>query len=119
QSWLNNQDTQSEIVMIPFAASPAVADFEPTTIWMLENRTFKGRMVNGYSGFFPPGHARLREEMSQFPTDAGLELLRELGVNYIVVDHRLLDRKSNQKIENLLPLIYHDPRDNISVYTLN
>ncbi|MCB0175337.1 MAG: hypothetical protein KDJ97_32845 [Anaerolineae bacterium] len=119
QNWLNQQDNQPGIVMLPFAASPGVVDFEPTTIWMLENRTFQGRMVNGYSGFFPPGHAPLREEMSRFPTDAGLDMLRELGVDYIVVHNLLLDRKSKEKIENLLPLIYHDQRNNISIYTLN
>lgn len=57
--------------------------------------------------------------MSRFPTDAGLDMLRELGVDYIVVHNLLLDRKSKEKIENLLPLIYHDQRNNISIYTLN
>ncbi|MCB0213055.1 MAG: hypothetical protein KDJ52_27175, partial [Anaerolineae bacterium] len=118
QKWLNQQSDNPQIVMIPFAASPGVADFEQTTLWMLETRTLRGGMVNGYSGFFPPGHAHLREEMSCFPTSDGLDLLRQWEVNYIVVHNRQLDRETREKIENLLPLIYHDNESAVSIYTL-
>ncbi|MCB0192168.1 MAG: hypothetical protein KDJ65_09515 [Anaerolineae bacterium] len=119
QSWLSQQPDDPHIVMIPFAAGPGVEHFEQTTLWMLENRTFRGEMVNGYSGFFPPGHARLREELSHFPTSDGLDLLRQWEVDYIVVHHQQLDRKTIEEIENLLPLIYHDSQNAVSVYVLN
>lgn len=50
-------------------------------LWSLRNGT---RLVNGYSGYAGPGHEYLTVVMAQFPESAGLEVLYELGVRWIV-----------------------------------
>ena len=43
------------------------------------------RLVNGYSGYFPPGYTVVREAMEYFPSPKTLGLLRNLGVDYVLV----------------------------------
>ena len=44
-------------------------------------------MVNGYAGIEPRHYTRIRTKMMEFPREEFLDLLREVGVRYIVV-HR-------------------------------
>lgn len=112
QSWLNRIEPPPQIVMLPFAPSSQVTDFEQTVQWMLENRRFRGRMLNGYSGFFPPDHARLREQMLTFPTPEGLALLREKQIRYVVVTSAF----QKAAIGASLPLVYWD--EEVGIYEL-
>lgn len=119
QTWLNQQPTApSNIVMLPFAPSSKVEDFEPTTRWMLANRYFHGAMLNGYSGFFPADHGRLREDLLKFPTNAALQQLRQKQIEYVVVYHNLPESPSIEQITAYLPLVYHDKANNVTVYTI-
>lgn len=43
------------------------------------------RLVNGYSGYFPPGYKIIREAMESFPSEETFALLRDLGVDYLLV----------------------------------
>jgi len=45
------------------------------------------RIVNGYSGFFPPHYGRVKVGLSEVPRhpDASMETLRELGVTHAIV----------------------------------
>jgi hypothetical protein len=43
------------------------------------------KIVNGYSGFAPPGYRVIREAMEQFPSESTFELLTNLEVGYILV----------------------------------
>jgi hypothetical protein len=88
-TWLNRQPLPRRIVILPFAPGSKAADFEPTTRWMLHLRGFEGDMLNGYSGFFPADHARLRQVLADFPSPAGVGLLRAMGVQCVVAHHRL------------------------------
>lgn len=119
QVWLNRQSEPPTVVMLPFAKSSGVADFEQTVLWMLESRYFKGNMANGYSGFFPKNHARLREQMLQFPTVGGIGLLRNMQVDYVVVHHNLANAPPARDIENVLPLVFEDPQAGVSIYAAN
>lgn len=47
-------------------------------------------LVNGFSGFFPPGYAELASAVNEFPSDTSLALLNELGVQIVVVHNDLL-----------------------------
>jgi hypothetical protein len=42
-------------------------------------------IVNGYSGYAPPGYRVVREAMDQFPSDETVELLGRLGVSHALV----------------------------------
>lgn len=43
------------------------------------------RTPDGYSGFIPPQHGEMVYEMSSFPSDRSLALLRGYGTDYVVV----------------------------------
>ncbi|HMQ54260.1 MAG TPA: hypothetical protein PKD98_19445 [Anaerolineae bacterium] len=116
QAWINRQPGTPTLVMLPFAASPRAADFEQTVIWMLVNRDLDARMVNGYSGFFPREHARLREAMTRFPSEEGLNLLRQSGVDLVIIYHSLSNIPATGP-DRLVP-VYADPRQNVSIYRL-
>ncbi len=128
QAWLNEHTrsgttnvqsaSRPKIVILPFAQSSKVEDFEQTTRWLLANRFFQGDMLNGYSGFFPADHARVRDEMFKFPTSAGLQLLQKKGIEYLVVYHHLANTPSPQTLATYLPRLYEDERAGVAVYAL-
>ncbi|MBY0492706.1 MAG: hypothetical protein K2Y23_00705 [Cyanobacteria bacterium] len=43
------------------------------------------RLVNGYSGFHPPSYIKLLDGLTPFPTSTGIEALRKLGVEYLIL----------------------------------
>jgi hypothetical protein len=106
------------IVILPFAQSSKVEDFEQTTRWMLANRFLSGRMLNGYSGFFPTDHGHIRDEMLKFPTSNGIQLLQQKGIDYVVVYHNLANTPQPDKMIKYLPLVYRDTANNVGIYTL-
>lgn len=118
QVWLRQQEKPIDVVMLPFAASNKVEDFEQTTRWMLTSRRFQANMLNGYSGFFPANHSRLREAMLEFPTNDGLDLLRELQVEYVIIDHSLRGTPSATNVAKYLPLAFYDKQSKVAVYAL-
>jgi hypothetical protein len=119
QAWLNRQERPPQIIMLPFAKSNKVAHFEQTTRWMLESRYFQGDMLNGYSGFFPPDHARLRGHMLQFPTSDGLDLLRDMQVDYVIVHHNLANAPPANALTKYLFLVHEDKPANVSIYLIS
>lgn len=119
QTWLNSRSQPATIVRLPFAPGPAATDFEQTTRWMLEGRAVSGDMVNGYSGFFPEDHHLVREEMRRLPTHRGIALLRNKGVDYIVVDRIRIDSRQATALKRQFPLVFEDPVYNISIYALD
>ena len=58
-------------------ANDAVAAYRSTFHWQ--------RMVNGYSGFYPPSYVGLWESTASLPDDAALAALRRHGVTYVIV----------------------------------
>lgn len=119
QTWLNNQTPAPQVILLPFAQSGRVTDFEQTTRWMLQSRHFQGEMLNGYSGFFPPDYDHLKETMLQFPTAEGIQLLREKGADYAVVYHGLPHAPPPEIIKEYLPLVFQDEREKIAIYRLD
>jgi hypothetical protein len=122
QAWLNEQRdpdaSRLNIVILPFAQSSKVEDFEQTTRWMLANRFFRGAMLNGYSGFFPADHGRVRDEMLKFPTSTGIQLLRQKRIDYVVIYHNLTNTLAPSLLESHLVLLYWDELENVAVYAL-
>lgn len=74
------------VLMLPMAAGPSVFDFEPTTRAMFQSLDHGHPLVNGYTGFFPVGHAALINRMKSFPSRATVAELRRKRVRYVVVD---------------------------------
>lgn len=118
QSWLNQQAGTPQIVILPFAQSSKVEDFEATTRWMLANRFFRGSMLNGYSGFFPADHGHIRDELVKFPTAAGIQSLQQKEIGYVVVYYNLANAPPPQAFESYLTLLYRDESSAVAVYAL-
>jgi hypothetical protein len=43
------------------------------------------KLVNGYSGYYPPSYLRRLDGLQSFPDASSLEILRRTGVNYVIV----------------------------------
>jgi hypothetical protein len=57
-------------------------------LYMYFSVTHWQRLVNGYSGFYPPSYIRLLETMREFPNDASFDALRDRDVDYLIVHSR-------------------------------
>jgi hypothetical protein len=117
QRWLRQQEAP-RVIFLPFAPSPRVADFEPTVEWMLGQPHWRGELINGYSGFFPPDHGDLRTALTAFPNAAGLKVLQAKAVDYVVVDYRRPSAPSRETMETALPLAYYDEAAKVGIYRL-
>lgn len=90
--WLTqNTAADAVIACIPFPHGTSVDDYEETTQWMYWGTRHRRRMVNGYSGFFPPSYMNLKPKMDRFPDQASLDELASLDVRYCVVWRHGLD----------------------------
>jgi hypothetical protein len=88
-SWLEeNTAPESMIACVPFPRGKGVGDYEPTALGMYWQAFHRRRMVNGYSGFFPPSFLNLKAAMADFPSEASLGALSQTGANYVVADRR-------------------------------
>jgi hypothetical protein len=52
--------------------------------YMLHSMAHWQKTVHGYSGFRPPLHEKLYDQLRGFPDEESVEALRRLGVNYVV-----------------------------------
>lgn len=79
----------SGVLCLPMSGGDDVRDYELTTEWMILGTYHRQRMVNGYSGFFPPTYFKLRDRIDEEGITGGV--LKELAgknVGYLVVDRR-------------------------------
>ena len=76
--WVRWLDTHpgGGVALVPFPPTGDYVDDEPTTIGMLAGLEFHHPLLNGYSGFFPPGYDSLRRRMQDFPDQVSLRALR-------------------------------------------
>ncbi|MDX1520577.1 MAG: sulfite exporter TauE/SafE family protein [Anaerolineae bacterium] len=116
QAWLNQQPASPQIVILPFAAENGVAHFEQTTRWMLANYNLEGAMLNGYSGFFPPGYGRIQEQMVAFPNEAAIQTLQAHSIDFVVVHEQLPDAPLPQEMGAWLKPVFRDDHDDVSIY---
>jgi hypothetical protein len=83
--WLGATPPETVIACVPFPKGMGVEDYQNTTVWMMWGAYHQRRMVNGYSGFFPPAFLKLKDAMNAFPDAASLDALAAAGVDYCVV----------------------------------
>jgi hypothetical protein len=71
--------------------------------------TFHGRrLVNGYSGFFPPLYNLLRERTKGFPDDETLRILRENRVRTVLIHPELMQKKEWSHMRGRMRLMDHE-----------
>ena len=81
--WLASQPDGIVIAELPAAGDSghlqrdAVRVYYSTVHWK--------RMINGYSGFFPPGYWEQSQLLRTFPSRESIARLREVGVRYIIL----------------------------------
>jgi hypothetical protein len=65
---------------------PVPSDFSLQDFTYIYNSTFhRRRLLNGASGFIPPGYARVVVASGEFPSSESVATLRHLGADYAVV----------------------------------
>jgi hypothetical protein len=88
------------------------------------NSTFHWqRLVNGYSGFYPPSFILLVEAMDSFPSPSAIAYLRRLAVRYVILHsdfdpRRYVDARNalGDQSELQLVLVERQGADEIAVY---
>jgi hypothetical protein len=77
--WLRQQPGDFSIMELPLRSNigwDAVA--------MYFSLFHQKKLVNGYSGFIPPSTVYIRQVLHIFPSVAGIDILRALGVKYVI-----------------------------------
>jgi hypothetical protein len=87
ESWASNEGPADRPVLafVPFPINGHVASYETTVRNMRHVLEVEATTVNGYSGLFPDEHGQLENALQNDPTGRGVELLREYGVDYLLV----------------------------------
>jgi hypothetical protein len=79
-AWLAEQPGTGAVVQMPFAESE---DQEQTYYTLFHGKPFVGGFFNAFP---PPQYLRIKPLLETFPDRSSVDLLRELGVQYVVVD---------------------------------
>jgi hypothetical protein len=86
--WLAGRPRPFVVAELPVAApTDAVGSARLHSHYMLHSLLHWQKLVNGYSGFVPPRHEALFDQLTRFPDEGSLRALERLGVNYVVL-HR-------------------------------
>lgn len=75
-------------VLIELPMAKTEADRAQAAVAMYHSTRHWRRLVNGYSGYFPPSYDAIRETMEFFPSRESFTLLRNLGVSHVLVHTR-------------------------------
>jgi hypothetical protein len=94
--WLATQPTPFVVAEVP------LADEQRFTEYMLHSTAHWQKTVEGYSGLRPPLHALLYRQLREFPDEASLDNLTELGVTYIVVHSELYPPQEWKAVDDRL-----------------
>jgi hypothetical protein len=84
---------------------PPPAVFDRNAAYMLNSTHHWRPLVNGYSGLMPASYFERRIDLAMFPDPDTLDVLRRLGVRYVVV-HR---EEFSGRRENALGLVDGSP----------
>ena len=77
-------EPQAVVIELPFYGR---GGFFGNAGYMINATRHRHPLVNGYSGFAPPGFGATAQTMRAFPGDVALDLMHSLGVTHVVV-HR-------------------------------
>ncbi len=86
--WLAARPRPFVVAELPVTApSDAIGTARHNSHYMLHSMLHWQKVVNGYSGFLPPRHEMLFDQLTRFPDEGSVRALEKLGVNYVVL-HR-------------------------------
>jgi hypothetical protein len=95
-NWVKNGTPPDTVLAhLPFPQGTMADHYQPTTVAMYWQLRHHRPLVNGYSGYFPESFLELKRELNQLPGHLhGLELLRQHGVRFCVVDRTWMTRET-------------------------
>lgn len=87
-TWVKSHEASHILGHIPFPAGLHVSDYQIETERMLAQMVHRKPLVNGYSGYFPPGYDRFQLDMEKnFPSSFLMCFLsNELKMDTLVID---------------------------------
>ncbi len=111
-AWLKTKPATTIVAHIPFPSGQHVSQYEIEAWRLFAQIDHKKTLVNGYSGFFPPGYLRFQLDMARdFPNQVLLCMMAQnLRVNTVVIDQSWLAGHSEQiqRFDRFLQLSYRD-----------
>jgi hypothetical protein len=89
--WLAGDAGARGVLELPMSVGPGEREpWDPVPYMQVYYSTVHWkRIVNGTSGYFPPGYFDLVPRMARFPSDAAFEVVRNLPINRVVVHKSL------------------------------
>ncbi len=87
--WLAEQPDEGVVIQMPFVLAE---DQEQTYYTLFHGKPYVGGFFNAFP---PPQYSRIRTELEHFPDEHSVELMRELGVHYVLVQE---DRYENIEV---------------------
>jgi hypothetical protein len=105
-TWLAQQPGDFAILEIPLPTRPEEIFQDAPYVYFSAYHWKK--LVNGYSGFIPPGYTRLyQEELKDFPSEGSLRRIQQLGVRYVIVH---LSHYPQPERERIMALFSRSPQ---------
>lgn len=83
---------EGHVLELPLPALDALPGHEP--MYQLWSTWHWRRLVNGYSGYYPPDYLDAVPTLSAFPDDASVAWLRARDVRYVLIHRALYDASS-------------------------
>ena len=116
--WLKSRTPDDSVIAcVPFPKGTRVEDYEETALGMYWGTYHHRRLVNGYSGFFPPSFLDTKTVMRSFPDHASAQRLRELGVTCCVIRREALPREA--AMEKWFELLFSDDTAQVDIYRIS
>jgi hypothetical protein len=111
-TWLQSRSETTVVAHIPFPSGQHVSNYEIEAWRLFHQMDHKKPLVNGYSGFFPPGYLRFQSDMARdFPSLPLLCLLsKNLHVTTLAIDQSWLARHKEliEDFDGFIRLVHDD-----------
>lgn len=84
--WLAKQSNKTviELPSVEVKENAIVGGWNRDIRYLYYSAYHWNRLVNGYSGYFPPEYAQIIEASDNFPDDTGVAVLRRLKIDYLI-----------------------------------
>jgi hypothetical protein len=78
------------------------------------------KMVNGYSGYFPPLYRELRSKQDEFPTAEMIKTLRDIKVDHVVVESANVNYKRlTRRIEEFGQIAFVEKKNGLALFRIS
>lgn len=101
--WLRDLPEDAVIVEVPFFPVPG-----DNAIYMYLSLHHRKKIVNGYSGFIPQSTEYAQKVFRGFPSWSCLDILRHLGVNYLILHAKAWQPEWAERIKERLRVEFSD-----------